>query len=100
MLGEQSAYAASQSRGKLPGSQTAVRRQLRDSYAALLDLFREFRAFERAGAPDYTAETLARKHRELAGFKSLLASLDARAWPIEQQVEWHIVRAELNGFDF
>jgi hypothetical protein len=71
-----------------------------NSYAALVDLFREWRAFEVAGAPDYTADTLARKHRELAGFKSLLASLDPRAWPIEQQVDWQIVRAELNGFDF
>jgi hypothetical protein len=26
--------------------------------------------------------------------------IDPSTWPIEQQVDWHIVRAEMNGFDF
>lgn len=51
-------------------------------HAELVALFEEFRAFERpsleAGAPDYTASTLAEKHRRLKSFQSRLASLNPR----------------------
>jgi uncharacterized protein (DUF885 family) len=73
-------------------------------YDSLLALFNEWRAFERPalvhGAPDYTAATLARKHQQLAAFQTRLADIDSSGWPVEQQVDYHIVRAELNGFDF
>ena len=75
-----------------------------DGYAALVDLFHAWRAFEeppmRHGAPDYTAETTARRHAELKDFQKRLMAIDPSAWPVEQQVDHHIVRAEMNGFDF
>ena len=74
------------------------------SYEELTALFEEWRAFERPpmrdGAPDYTAETMARKHRELAGYQARLNAIDPGGWPIEQQADWHLVRAEMNGLDF
>ncbi len=74
------------------------------SYQALTELFAEWRAFERPplldGAPDYTAERMARAHEELKRFQARLAALDPGGWPIEQQVDWHLVRAEMNGLDF
>jgi hypothetical protein len=77
---------------------------MKTRYDALVSLFHEWRAFEQPalmhGAPDYTAETLARKHEQLGGFKSRLKAIDPSDWPIAQQVDYHIVRAELNGFDF
>jgi hypothetical protein len=32
--------------------------------------------------------------------RNRLQRLDPREWPIPQQVDWHIVRAEMNGYDF
>jgi Bacterial protein of unknown function (DUF885) len=54
----------------------------------------------RDGAPDYTAETLARKHAQLENFQARLAALDSRSWPVAQQVDYHVLRAEMNGLDF
>lgn len=76
----------------------------RDGYQDLLALFEEFRTFERPplrdGAPDYTAGTLAVKHRRLKSFQSRLASLDPGSWPVDQQVDHALVGAMMNGLDF
>ncbi len=74
------------------------------SYATLTDLFAQWRAFEtppwKDGAPDYSAERFARAHARLSDFRERLHAIDTSDWPLEQQVDWHILRAELNGFDF
>jgi hypothetical protein len=76
----------------------------RGSYADLLTLFSEWRAFEqpplRDGAPDYTAGTIARKQAELKNYQARLAALDSSRWPVEQQVDYRLVWAEMNGLDF
>lgn len=73
-------------------------------YEDLVSLFQDWREFEKPpmlnGAPDYTAARLATAHRELADYRARLNAIDPSEWPIEQQVDWHIVRAEMNGFDF
>ena len=70
----------------------------------LLQLFSEWRAFERppllAGAPDYTAETFAKRQRDYQRLRQRLDAMDMHRWPIPEQVDWHLVRAEMNGFDF
>ncbi|MFT4832102.1 MAG: hypothetical protein ACI815_001753 [Psychroserpens sp.] len=73
-------------------------------YADLVSLFKEWRTFEnpplRNGAPDYTQETF--EKREL-GFRILqdkLSNIDTISWPIPRQVDWHIVHAEMNGYEF
>jgi len=74
------------------------------SYMDLLVLFEDWREFESPplldGAPDYTAETNARRHRELKTYQARLMSFDIENWPMAQQVDWHLVRAEMNGMDF
>jgi hypothetical protein len=73
-------------------------------YPALLTLFQEWRTFQQppmqAGAPDYTSATMARKQAGLPAFKSRLAAIDPASWPVAQQVDYRLVRAEMNGFDF
>lgn len=73
-------------------------------YQDLLQLFADWREFERPpmrdGAPDYTAERFATAHAELADYQARLDAIDPSGWPVEQQVDWHLVRAEMNGFDF
>ncbi len=75
-----------------------------DGYSGLLELFAEWREFEQPplldGAPDYTAAQFKRRYKQLRKFKKRLNAFDVDDWPVEQQVDWHIVRAELNGFDF
>jgi hypothetical protein len=74
------------------------------SYAELIDLFEDWREFEKPpmldGAPDYTAARFKRAHAELPRYQQRLNDIDISDWPIAQQVDWHIVRAEMNGFDF
>ena len=70
----------------------------------LVALFAEWRAFQRpalvAGVPDYTATAMSAQYRDLARFRRRLDAIDTRGWPVAQQVDWHLVRAEMNGLDF
>ena len=74
------------------------------TYADLLVLFENWREFEKPpvleGAPDYTAKTTARRHRELKAYQARLKAFEIKSWPIEQQVDWYLVKAEMNGMDF
>jgi hypothetical protein len=72
--------------------------------ADLASLFAEWRGFQKPkivdGVPDYTPAAMARQHKELQEYQARLASLDPRPWPVPQQVDYQIVRAEMNGLDF
>ena len=74
------------------------------TYADLVALFAEWRAFQkpqlRDGVPDYTAAATSAQHRALAAWQERLLALEPGRWPIAQQVDFHIVRAEMNGLDF
>ena len=74
------------------------------SYDELLKLFTAFVEFERPalkdGAPDYTAPAVAARRKTLKTFQSRLAAIDARGWPVEQQVDHALVGALMNGLDF
>lgn len=83
---------------------TAMAHQKQSSFDELTKLFTEWRAFQRPklidGVPDYSAGAMSAQHRDLLAFKRRLADLDTSAWSIPQQVDWHVVRAEMNGLDF
>ncbi|MEX2529689.1 MAG: hypothetical protein WD960_02865 [Gemmatimonadota bacterium] len=73
-------------------------------YQDLLALFEEWREFEppplREGAPDYTAATNETTRERLGEFQDRLRGIDPSGWPIPQQVDHHLVRAEMNGMRF
>ncbi len=75
-----------------------------NSYESLVELFEDWRDFEnpplKDGAPDYTAERFSAAYAELPEYFERLEAIDTNAWPVEQKVDWHVVRAEMNGFDF
>ena len=75
-----------------------------ESYDDLVNLFQEWRTFEkpplREGAPDYTAKTFESRWPEFKQLQVRLDALKPDSWPVKQQVDWHIVRAEMNGYDF
>jgi hypothetical protein len=74
------------------------------TYDDLLQLFADWRAFESPpmldGAPDYTVEGFAAREPEFAALRARLESFDIDDWSVPQQVDWHLVRAEMNGYDF
>ncbi len=78
--------------------------EAQSSWSDLVDLFQVWRDFERPtfveGVPNYTAANMARQQRELREWKDRLWSFDIEDWPVEQQIDWHLVRAEMNGLDF
>ena len=70
----------------------------------LVTLFKDFRAFQKPkvvnGVPDYSAAAMAAQAANIPVYRQRLAAIDPSGWPIPQQVDWHLVRAELNGLDF
>ncbi len=73
-------------------------------YEDLSTLFADWRAFQPPrrlnGVPDYSPGAMAAQHQALAGFVARLAAIDPSGWPIPQQVDYYVVRAEMNGLDF
>jgi hypothetical protein len=73
-------------------------------YQDLLSFFREWREFQRPklvhGVPDYSAGAMAAQERDLETWRRRLAAIDAGGWPVAQQVDYEVVRAELAGLDF
>ena len=52
------------------------------------------------GAPDYTAAAIAKRQAGLAQYQARLAAIDDSAWPLEQKIDYELVRAQMNGLDF
>jgi len=88
-------------------------------YSDLVTLFTEFRNFQQGGSgssrsysksgwflssaddvPDFSATAMARKFRELGIYQARLNTIDSKFWPIANQVDYHLVRAEMNGYEF
>ena len=94
--------AATALSGEGGGASTSASRSTR--YEDLLSLFREWRSFQTPklvdGVPDYTAGAMAAQHRGLASWQRRLAAIDPSGWPVGRQVDYHVVRAEINGLDF
>ena len=75
-----------------------------NGYGELITLFQEFRGFQRPrqtdGVPDYTAHAMAEQFKKVQGYQQRLSAIDVAAWPVGQQVDYHVVRAEMNGLEF
>ena len=90
--------------GVIPGAITMAATSQTTNYAGLLELFDQWREFESPplldGAPDYTVETFAARRGDFTALQARLNAFDVTAWPIPQQVDWHLVGAEMSGYDF
>jgi hypothetical protein len=73
-------------------------------YEDLLSLFSEWRNFQKPkivdDVPDYSASVMAAQQRDLETYRRRLDGIDPKGWTIHQQVDYHVVRAEMNGLDF
>ncbi len=78
--------------------------QTHPDYDDLLALFADWREFEspplRDGAPDYTAARFVERQDAYQQLRARLKSFHIDEWPIAQQVDWHLVRAEMKGYEF
>ena len=74
------------------------------THADLVELFEAWREFERPefvdGVPDYSAAAMEGQQQQLPEWQARLGALAPEAWPVGEQIDWHLVRAEMNGLDF
>ena len=79
-------------------------RQSSADYDDLVALFHEFRASQDAtnsdGVPDYTAAGIEDRYQGLQQLHERLATFEIDEWPVWQQVDYHLVRAEMNALEF
>ena len=73
-------------------------------YDDLVELFLEFRELQEIKitdwVPDYSPAAIDAQRRGLLDFQGRLKAIDIGDWPIDQKVEYHLVRSEMNGLDF
>lgn len=83
---------------------TAPQNFIESDYVDLVNLFKDWRTFENPplheGAPDYTAGTFEKRRPEFEQLQMKLKAIDTAGWSIENKVDWLIVWAEMNGYDF
>lgn len=86
-----------------PGSQPDQARQA-GRYGDLVTLYRDWRTFEQPpwsdGAPDYTAATFKKREPGFQTLRERLTTLDTTGWPVAEQVDYWLVWAEMNGYEF
>lgn len=75
-----------------------------ESYDDLVSFFEDWRDYRVPprvdGVPDFSTEAIARQWAEFPAWRTTLDAFDISGWPVPQQVDWHLVNAELNGLQF
>jgi len=78
--------------------------QQSNRYDDLVALFAEWRVFQKPplvdGVFDYSAPAMTKQHHDLTTYQQRLAAIDTSGWPVAQRVDYHLVKAEMNGLDF
>ena len=73
-------------------------------FSQLESLFTQWRSCEVAPlhnrAPDYRQESFEKRHAKWAQFKTELLAIDKSQWSVSQQIDWFVMLAELNGYEF
>ena len=88
------------------GGFTVVAQQegLPKDYQKLVELFSDWREFESPpllnGAPNYTTDRFKEDRKAFRALQKRLNKINIDRWPVPQQTDWHIVQAEMNGYDF
>ncbi len=88
------------------GGFTVVAQQegLPKDYQKLVELFSDWREFESPpllnGAPNYTTDRFKEDRKAFRVLQKRLNKINIDRWPVPQQTDWHIVQAEMNGYDF
>ena len=71
---------------------------------SLVSLFEEWRSFEKPplfeNAPDYRKGTFEARQPLFENLKAKLLAMDTNKWSLEDRIDWEIIQAEMNGYDF
>lgn len=90
--------------GCQPNNSQPAETKTKASYQDLVQLFKDWRTFETPpllnNAPDYTSPTFDKRWPEFKALHAQLQLMDTTGWSIPEQVDYHIVWAEMNGYDF
>jgi len=85
-------------------SKTQINTYGNSNHADLVRLFQEFRTLSqpaaKEGVPDFTAAAMKKQEEGLKKLQEQLAAMDIRDWPVAEQVDYHLVRSEMNGLEF
>ncbi len=86
------------------GPRSATAQTQASNYSELLEIFGDFRALERPpvtnGVPDFGGDTMRRQYQALGRLRRTFDALAVDAWPVDQKVDYLLVRGEMNGLDF
>lgn len=78
--------------------------QENDAKQELVSLFHAWRSFEipplDKGVPDYSQETFDLRWDTFLELKATLDGMQKDEWTVSQQVDWHLLWAEMNGYLF
>jgi hypothetical protein len=89
---------------KNPQNSTPQTEKTAAEYSDLSALFKEWRTFENPPlldeAPDYRKVTFEKRLPEFKRLQGHLMEMDTAGWSIAEQVDYRIVWAEMNGYDF
>lgn len=84
--------------------ETKAENRTSKDYQDLVTLFKEWRTFEVPpildGAPDYRKATFTQRMSDFDQLRVRHAAIDTADWSIPNKVDWMVVWAEMNGFDF
>ncbi|SVA07723.1 uncharacterized protein METZ01_LOCUS60577, partial [marine metagenome] len=73
-------------------------------YYSLVDLFEEFREHIKPkvinGLPDFTTAAMEKQYSGLILLQERLRDIEISDWDIPNQVDYHVLRSEMNGVEF
>ncbi len=85
-------------------SPAPIKSEKSTTYPQLVAFFKSWREFQKPpfinGVPDYSVAAMEKQHGELKTWQQKLQNFDTTGWPVNHQVDWYIVYAEMNGLDF
>ena len=75
-----------------------------ETYQSLTQLHKQWREFEQPplfeGAPDYRSKTFDSRYQQFEAIRNQLINIKTDQWSIPNKVDWYILWAELNGYEF
>lgn len=72
-------------------------------YPSLVALHTEFQDLKpriKDGVPDYSAHSIETRRVKLAALRRRLDAVNPKAWPVSEQVDYRLVRAQMDAADF
>ena len=77
---------------------------VKNKYQDLVKIFQDFRAIQKPsitdGVPDYSPKAMAHQKASLDNLQAQLGLIDTAGWSVSDRVEYHLVKAEMNGLEF